>query len=115
VVAVGGDDPVAFLEGLQKARGHGFLPYIDVEVAPDLTLPETPLARLLEGPNERHLAVQIYEALLAGSYGTTVLASLCAPVFRVLVICRHSGPFPLRGTIRRQNTKTATLASDPSA
>ena len=89
VVAVGGDDPVAFLEGLQEARGDGLLPDIDVEVAPDLTLPETPLARLLEGPNQGHLAVQIYETLLAGRYGTTVLAGLCAPVFRVLVICRH--------------------------
>ena len=89
VVAVGGDDPVSLLEGLQKARGHGLLPDIDVEVAPDLTLPETPLARLLEGPNKGHLAVQIYEALLAGRYGTTVLAGLRAPVLRVLVICRH--------------------------
>src|SRR4051794_33391767 len=100
VVAVGGDYLVAFIVGLQKARGDGLLPDIDVEVAPDLTLPETPLARLLEGPDQGHIAVQIYEALLAGRYGTTVLTGLFAPILRVLVICRHYGPFPLRGTIR---------------
>ena len=77
------------LKACKKPGGHGLLPDIDVEVAPDLTLPETPLARLLEGPNQGHLAVQIYETFLAGRYGTTVLAGLCAPVFRVLVICRH--------------------------
>jgi hypothetical protein len=89
VVAVGRDDPVAFLEGLDEARGHGLLPDVDVEVAPDLALPETLLARLLEGPDQGHLAVQIYETLRTGRYGT-VFAGLYAPVFRLPVICRHS-------------------------
>src|SRR5215212_2726685 len=94
VVAVGRDDPVAFLEGLDEARRHGLLPDIDVEVAPDLTLPEALLARLLEGPDQCHPTVQIYEELRAGRYGTTVFAGLYAPVFRVLVICRHQRPLP---------------------
>src|SRR5918994_2227513 len=111
VVAIGGDYPVTFLVGLQKARGDCLLPDIYVEVAPDLTLPEAPLTRLFESPNEGHLTVQSYEALLAGRYGTTVFAGLRSPVLRVLIICRHYGPFPLRRTIRRQNTKTASLAS----
>src|SRR5215207_578560 len=94
VVAVGRDDPVAFLEGLDEARGHGLLPDVDVEVAPDLTLPEALLARLLEGPDQGHLTVQVYETLRAGRYGTTVFSGLYAPVFRVLVICRHQRPLP---------------------
>ena len=44
VVAVGGDDLVAFLEGVEKAGGDRFLPDVEVEVAADLALPETALA-----------------------------------------------------------------------
>ncbi len=88
VVAVGGDDLVALFEGLEEARGDGLLPDVDVEVAPDLALPEAPLARLFEGPDQDHLLVQVYEALGTGRY-SAVLASLYAPVLRVLVLCRH--------------------------
>src|SRR5829696_8864383 len=93
VVAVGRDDPVAFFEGLEEARGHGLLPDVDVEVTPDLTLPEAPLTRLLEGPDQGHPTLQIYETLRTGRYGT-VFADLYAPVFRVFVICRHQRPLP---------------------
>src|SRR5215212_3783314 len=93
MVTVGRDDLIAFLESLEEARGDGLLPDVDVEVAPDLTLPEALLARLLEGPDQGHPTVQIYETLRAGRYGT-VLAGLYAPVFRVLVICRHQRPLP---------------------
>src|SRR5829696_7817006 len=94
VVAVGRDDSIALLEGLQKARGYGLLPDVDVEVAPDLTLPEPLLARLLEGPDQGHPTIQIHEEFRAGRYSTTVFAGLYAPVFRVLVICRHERPLP---------------------
>jgi hypothetical protein len=94
MVAVGCNDPVAFFEGLQKTCGDGLLPDIHVEVAPDLTLPEALLARLLEGPDQGHPTVQIYEKLRAGRYGAPVFTGLYAPVFRVLVICRHQRPLP---------------------
>ncbi len=88
VVAVGSDDLVALLVGLQKAGGDGFLTDVDVEIASDLALPETPLARFFEGPYDNHLFVQVHETLRAGRY-RPALASLYAPVLRVLVICRH--------------------------
>src|SRR5829696_2597254 len=92
----------------QKARGDGLLPDVDVEVAPDLTLPEALLTRLLEGPDQGHPTVQIYEEFRAGRYGTTVFTGLYAPVFRVLVVCRHQRPLPSqRYKPIRQNTKPA--------
>ena len=88
-------------EGLEEAGGDGLLPDVDVEVAADLALPEAALARLLEGADQRHLAVRSLPRRSVPVARHPVLASLCAPVFRVLVICRHDGPFPLRDTIRR--------------
>src|SRR5918994_614465 len=48
VVPVGGDDLVAFLEGLEEPGRDGLLTGVDVKVAPDLALTEAPLGRLFE-------------------------------------------------------------------
>src|SRR5829696_2393576 len=93
VVAVGGDDPVALLEGLQESRSHCLLAGVDVEVASDLALPEAPPARLLERPDEHHLAIEVHETIRARGYRALV-TGLRFPVFRVPVLCRHIRPLP---------------------
>ena len=57
VIAVGGDDLVARLVGVDQAGGDGLLSDIEVEVSADLALAESPLTRLLEETNLHHLAV----------------------------------------------------------
>src|ERR671917_1611431 len=94
VVAVGGDDPVALLEGLQESRSHCLLADVDVEVAPDLALPEAPPARLLERPDNHHLAVEVHETIRARGYRSFVSRLLRFPVFRAPVRCRHRRPLP---------------------
>src|SRR3712207_1560757 len=94
VVAVGGYYPVTLLEGLQETGGHRFLPDVDVEVAPDLALPEASPARLLERPYNHHLAVEVHETIRARGYRALVTGLLRFPVFRVPVLCRHRRPLP---------------------
>jgi hypothetical protein len=64
VVAVGGDNPVALLIGVDKARRHRLLAGIDVEVAPDLALSEASLGGFFKDPDQNHLFVQIQEMVV---------------------------------------------------
>src|SRR5829696_6674691 len=108
VVAVGCDDPVALLEGLQESRSHCLLAGVDVEVAPDLALSEAPPARLLERPDEHHLAVEVHETIRARGYRTFV-TDLCFPVFRVPVLCRHRRPLPTSRYNPKNDEQNSTL------
>src|SRR5262249_2032381 len=61
IVAVSGDNPVAFLlaEAMGVSGGAPLFAEVDGEVAADLAGAEPPQASLLEEPNEHHLTVVI--------------------------------------------------------
>src|SRR5918911_1171493 len=88
MIAVGGDDRIALPVGVEEAGRDGLLTDVDVEVAPDLALPKTPLGGFLEDPDQDHLLVEVQEVLAIYGY-RTFLVRLHAPVPRMLVLCRH--------------------------
>src|SRR5215212_2648820 len=111
VISVGCDDLVALFAGVEEAGGDRFLTNVDVEVAPDLALPETPLGGLLEDPDEDHLPVQVQEVIAVGGY-RPLAASLYAPVPRMLVLCRHKqSPSIAELRFCRKNTRLRRFAT----
>jgi hypothetical protein len=59
VIAVGGDDAITFLEGIDEPGRDRFLTGVDVKVATNLTLAETTTGGILEEPDLDHLPVEL--------------------------------------------------------
>src|SRR5438094_10061769 len=55
VIAIAGEDHVAFADGGEDSAGDRFLSAVDVEVAANLAAPELALRRLFETADEDHL------------------------------------------------------------